>query len=86
VRRGREEGRDKVLFFGVEVDHANAAALLLAELVGVGALNIAALRSRRAPALRRHQVLDIDDACGALHHLGCAVVAILFGNVGRSRL
>ncbi len=78
----REEGRYKVLLLGVEVDNAHAAALLLAVLRGVRALDIAARGQDQDLLIVGDQVLDVYDAGGALHYLGGAVVGKALGEVG----
>src|SRR5258708_1040316 len=80
VRRGGQEARYHVFLFGIKVNNADAAALLLFVLVGVGALYVAVGGHHQHLLVVGHQIFDIDNAGGALDYFGCALVAVLFGN------
>ena len=81
MSRSGEECGDKVLLFGVEVHSPYPAALLLAELLRVGALDVSSLGKGKHLFLVLHQILYVYDTCRATHHFGFAVVAKPLGGV-----
>ena len=74
---GREELRDEILFFRIEIHDAHAAALLPAIFIRIRALDVATLRQDKHVLIVCDKILCREDRRSALHYLCPALVAVL---------